>query len=239
MTFHSLEELNQALMEKIDLLNDAVMQTYGVSRRVLFERDERAYLKSIPDQSYSIVTQSKPTVGQNGHVWVSAIEKYLSVPYRLIGQKVTVLISNRIARIYHARQCVATHALSGIGLYSSQPDHLSSVHREYLNSLSPDTLRDKARAIGPQVEALINAVLGRGQFPEQMYKTCQGILALRLKCDALRFQRCCELAVANNLTSLRYLTHLVNSSHVTFTDESVATGNLPRHDNIRGKNSFI
>ncbi len=239
MTFYSLEELNQALMEKVDLLNNAVMQHYGVSRSVLLERDERAHLKPIPDQPYSMVRQSKPTVGQNGHVWISSMEKYLSVPYRLIGQKVTVLISNGIARIYHKRECVATHALSGTGLYSSQPDHLSSVHREYLNNLSPDTLREKARAIGPEVEALINAVLSRAQFPEQMYKTCQGILALRLKCDRRRFQKCCQLAVANNLTSLRYMTHLVNSNHVTFSDESGSTGSLPQHDNIRGRDSFI
>jgi len=238
-TFYSLEELNQRLTEKVDQLNEAVMQRYGVSRNVLLERDERAHLKAIPDQPYVIVQQSKPTVGQNGHVWISCLEKYLSVPYRLIGQKVTVLISNGIARIYHQRTCVATHALAGTGLYSSQPEHLSSVQNEYLNSLSPDILREKARTIGPEVEALINAVLSRGQFPEQMYKTCQGILALRLKCDRIRFQRCCELAVANNLTSLRYMTHLVNSTHVSFTEDAAPSGGLPDHGNIRGRDSFL
>src|SRR5690606_9869759 len=141
MTFHSLEELNQALREKVDLLNDAVMQDYGVTRRTLLERDERAALKPLPAHPYSLVQQSKHTVGQNGHVKVTSIGKYLSVPYRLIGQKVTVLISNGIARIYHDRQCVATHAITRGELYISQADHMSSVHREYLNSQSPDSLR--------------------------------------------------------------------------------------------------
>lgn len=239
MTFYSLEELNQALSEKVELLNDAVMQDYGVSRKTLLDRDERALLKPLPAHPYSLVNQSKHTVGQNGHIKVTSINKYLSVPYRLIGQKVTVLISNGLARIYHQRQCEATHAISNEQLYISNPDHLSSVHKEYLNGLSPDSLRAKARAIGPEVEALINAVLSRGLFPEQMFKTCQGILALQLKCDRARFQQCCRLAVANNLTSLRYMRHLVTSAHVKFNEEPSASGGLPMHDNIRGRDNYI
>lgn len=239
MTFHSLEELNQALREKVDLLNDAVMQDYGVTRRTLLERDERAALKPLPAHPYSLVQQSKHTVGQNGHVKVTSIGKYLSVPYRLIGQKVTVLISNGIARIYHDRQCVATHAITRGELYISQADHMSSVHREYLNSQSPDSLRQRARAIGPEVEALISAVLSKGLFPEQMYKTCQGILALHLKCEPDRFRKCCQLAVANDLTSLRYMRHLVSNAHASFDEQDNPSGKLPTHDNIRGPENYI
>lgn len=239
MTFYSLEELNQALREKVDLLNNAVMQDYGVSRIMLLERDERPTLKPLPAHPYSLVQQSKPTVGQNGHVKVTSIGKYLSVPYRLIGQKVTVLVSNGIARIYHERQCVATHAITRGELYISQADHLSSVHKEYISSQSPDSLRLKARAIGPEVEALISAVLSRGLFPEQMYKTCQGILGLQVKCKPERFRKCCQLAVANNLTSLRYMRHLVTSAHVKFDEESASLGGLPQHNNLRGRENYI
>lgn len=76
MTFHSLEELNQALREKVDMLNEAVMQDYDVSRRMLLDRDERSTLKPLPAQAYSLVKQSKPTVSVNGHVKVSSIGKY-------------------------------------------------------------------------------------------------------------------------------------------------------------------
>lgn len=224
---------------QLQLLNDAVMQDYGVSRKTLLERDERLHLKPLPVHPYAMVRQSKAIVGQNGHVKVGSIGKYLSVPYRLIGQKVTVLISNSIARIYHQRQCVATHAIVKEGIYITQAEHLSSVHKEYLNSLSPDILRQRARVIGPEVEALINAVLARGQFPEQMYKTCQGILALKLKCDRAYFRKCCELAVANNLISLRYMRHLVSSDHVNFNEDQSSLGSLPLHDNIRGRENYI
>lgn len=239
MTFHSLEEVNQALRQKVELLNEAIMQDYGVSRKTLLERDERALLKPLPSAPYALVKESRPTVSVNGHVKISSIGKYLSVPYRLIGQKVTVLISNGIARIYHLRECVATHAISGTGLYITQSDHMASVHQEYLKSLSPDELKRKARLIGPEVEGLISAVLSKGLFPEQMFKTCQGILALHAKGDNDRFRQCCRWALANNLTSLRYMKHLMGSSHVTFEEHQSFNGKLPIHDNIRGQEHYI
>ncbi len=236
--FYSLEEINQALLEKVTLLNDAIMQNYGVSRKTLLERDERVHLKPLPVQSYALVKQSQATVTVNGHVKISSIGKYLSVPYRLIGQKVTVLISNGVARIYHARECVATHVLSGTGLYITQSDHMASSHREYLESFYPDELKRRALTIGPEVESLIMAILKRGLFPEQTYKTCQGILALHSREASDRFRQCCRWALANNLTSLRYMKHLMGSPHVNFEEVSRSTS-LPSHDNVRGPQNYV
>lgn len=238
LTFYSLEEINQALSEKLDQLNDNVMQDYGVSRRLMFERDERPHLKALPAAPYTLVRQAKVTVLQNGHVKIKSIGKYLSVPYRLIGQKVTVLISNGIARVYHKRECVASHVVTKGSLYITQRDHLASAHQEYLNNLSPDTLKQKALAIGPEVQAVITAVLDRGQYPEQAYRTCQGILALQLKCERAKLRKCCEVALANKLISLRYLRHLVTSPHVTFDEPLFTQGSLPLHQNIRGRDNY-
>lgn len=238
MTFYSLEELNQALFEKVDQLNENVMQDYGVSRRVMFERDEKSKLKALPAEPYSLVRQAKVTVLQNGHIKIKSIGKYLSVPYRLIGQKVTVLISNGIARVYYQRECVATHVISKGGLYITKQEHMASAHQEYLNNLSPDILKQKALAIGPEVESLISAVLKKGLYPEHAYKTCQGILALQFKCERDRFRKSCQVAVANGLISLRYMRHLVSSPHVTFIEPCSTQGSLPLHQNIRGSENY-
>jgi transposase len=238
MVFYSLEELNQALSEKMSDLNDMVMQDYGVSRRLLLERDERAALKPLPATPYQLVRQTKVTVMQNGHIKLKSIGKYLSVPYRLIGQKVTVLISNGLARIYYQRECVATHVTAGGGLYLTQKDHLASVHQDYLDSMSPEVLKEKGRAIGPEAEGVIVAVLAKAQHPEQAYKTCQGILALQFKCDRKKYLFCCRMALANELVSLRYLRHLIGSPHVVFRPGPDPQTSLPLHDNIRGSQSY-
>ena len=238
MTFYSLEELNQALSEKMNDLNDAIMQDYGVSRRVILERDERQTLKPLPPVPYQLIRQMKVTVMQNGHIKLKSIGKYLSVPYRLIGQKVTVLLSNGIARIYYQRECVATHIVLHSGLYVTKKDHLASAHQDYLDSLSPEVLKQKARAIGPEAEGVIVAVLAKAQHPEQAYKTCQGILALQFKCDRKRYLLCCRLALANELTSLRYLRHLIASPHVILQAVPAPQTSLPVHPNIRGSQNY-
>jgi transposase len=238
MTFYSLEELNGALMEKVKDLNDSIMQDYGVSRRVLMERDERQTFKPLPKEPYCLIRQLRPTVLQNGHVKIKSIGKYLSVPYHLIGQKVTVLLSNGIARIYYDRECVATHILTKGGLYITKADHLSSTHQEYLNNLSPEILKQKALTIGAEAETLIAAVLAGAQHPEQAYKTCQGIMALQFKCDRKKFLLCCKTAVANNLISLRYMRHLVCSPYVTLNEERRVQASLPLHQNIRGPENY-
>lgn len=238
MIFHSLEELNRALMEKMKVLNEGIMQDYGVSRRLLLERDEQQTLKSLPREPYCLVRQVRPTVLQNGHVKIKSIGKYLSVPYRLIGRKVTVLLSNGIARIYHERECIATHILTQGSLYITKTEHMASAHRAYLDNLSPETLKQKARAIGPEAERIIAAVLDRAQHPEQAYKTCQGIMALQFKCDRKKFLLCCKTAVDNNLISLRYMRHLVSSPHVNLQDQPANQTSLPLHHNIRGPEHY-
>lgn len=238
MTFYSLEELNAALAEKMNILNDAIMQDYGVSRRTLLERDERPLLKPLPSSPYQLVRQTKVTVLQNGHIKLSSIKKYLSVPYRLIGQKVTVLLSNGIARIYYQRECVATHVVSGGGLYITKTDHLASAHQDYLASLSPEALKQKARAVGPEVEAVITAVLSKAIHPEHAYKTCQGILALQFKCERSKYLLCCRIAMANDMVSLRYLRHLTGSPYVEQSSDELSKTTLPVHQNLRGAANY-
>lgn len=234
MTFYSLEELNLALSEKIKNLNDSIMQDYGVSRRTILERDERSMLKPLPEQPYQFVRQMKVTVLQNGHIKLKSVGKYLSVPYRIIGQKVTVLVSNGIARIYYQRECVATHILSSGGLYITKTEHMASAHQDYLASLSPEVLKQKARAIGPEAESVIAAVLAKAQHPEQAYKTCQGILALQFKCERKKYLLCCRMALANDLVSLRYLRHLTASPYVNQLPDTGEHTALPVHQNVRG-----
>src|SRR5690606_19867770 len=151
-TFRSLEELNQALSEKVDLLNDAVMQDYGVSRKMLLERDERRVLKSLPDHPYSLVEQAKATVGKNGKVRVKSIGKYLRAPCVLLGLTVRRLTDRVVVRTYNAAQCVAMRAIVTGQFYSSNPGHLLSVHKQFVSSLACDAHRFKAHAILPEVE---------------------------------------------------------------------------------------
>ena len=55
-TFFSLAELNEAIWEKLEVLNARPMQKLGVSRRELYERLDRPVLKPLPQESYELST---------------------------------------------------------------------------------------------------------------------------------------------------------------------------------------
>ena len=85
-TFFSLAELNEAIWEKLEVLNARPMQKLGVSRRELYERLDRPVLKPLPQESYELSTWKRCRVNIDYHVEVE--NNLYSVPYQLIHEKV-------------------------------------------------------------------------------------------------------------------------------------------------------
>lgn len=75
--FFSLEELNEALDEQMDLLNDRPMSGLGVSRRELFESEERRVLRPLPAEEYEPVAWKRAKVHLDYHV---EVDRHYRVP---------------------------------------------------------------------------------------------------------------------------------------------------------------
>lgn len=235
-TFYSLEQLNQALERLCTQFNDRVMKSYGSSRQAIFLRDEIAHMKPLPNAPYAFVKQLNLMVGNNAHVHIAKDKQYYSVPYRLIGQRVKVVCSCQLIKIYHHGACVATHAVTG-QRYTTVADHMPSQHNAYLQGMNPEWLEKQAQNIGSAVRAVVVHVLGRSMHPEQNYKTCQGILSLARKHDHARLNAACKLALESNCVALQYLKKQCENIHFTPDIPPVNT-TLPTHQNVRGAATF-
>lgn len=235
-TFHSIEQLNQALEGLCEQFNDRVMKSYGSSRQAIFLRDEIAHMKPLPKAPYLFVKQLSLMVANNAHVNIAKEKQYYSVPYRLIGQRVKLIYSSELVKVYHHGECVATHAITG-QRYTTVADHMPSHHKAYLNGMSPEYLEKQAQSIGSAVRAVIIYVLGRSMHPEQNYKTCQGILSLAKKHSYTRLNDCCKLALDLNCITLQYIKKQCENIHFTPEIPPVNT-TLPAHQNIRGAATF-
>ena len=62
--------------------------------------------------------------------------------------------------------------------YTTQKDHLSSHHRHYLDR-SPDYYIAKAKAKCHELYLLTQLIFEQPQHPEQLYRTCDGLLRLQ------------------------------------------------------------
>ena len=235
-TYYSLEELNQALGSYCHEFNQQIMKDYGLSREALYQRDELQYMKALPDVPYQLVKRYTLKVGQNGHVYLGTQKQHYSVPYRLVGQKVHVVVTRSLLKIYYKSECVATHPVTA-KRYNTVADHMASEHQAYLESINPQWLVAQARRIGQDTEKAIVHVLSRAKHPEQNYKTCQGILSLEKKHGASRLNKVCAFVLEADAVSYNYIKRLCESVHFG-TSLNYTQTQLPLHANIRGPEGY-
>ncbi len=237
LTFHSLQEVKQALLDLVMQLNDRTMKLYGCSRKVLLDRDERSLLIPLPKQPYELKTHFLLTVQDNCHVYVSSQKKYYSAPYRLIGQKVQVIITASLVNIYYQGNCVATHLSTLTPKYVTQADHLPSHHQIVLKGMNADLLKQRAAIYGESVVKVIETVLKKSKHAEQAYKTCRGILALAGKTSAQTLIDACQIALEYNVCTYNHILRIATGKYAnrTFTTDNDP---LPPHNNIRGASTY-
>ena len=92
--FHSLEDLNRAIREKLEEYNSRKMQKVGLSRRELFIETEKIELKPLPIEEYEIRNFKRLKVQFNYHIYLSDDKHYYSVPFKHRGKQVEVLYTN-------------------------------------------------------------------------------------------------------------------------------------------------
>jgi hypothetical protein len=108
-TFFALHEINEAVWDLLDALNDKPMQGYGdQTRRERFALIDQPALRPLPPDPFCLTALAPDRlVARNYHVMHD--QHHYSVPYALVGQRVDVHVSGGLVEIYHAGRHVARH----------------------------------------------------------------------------------------------------------------------------------
>lgn len=237
-SFTSIEELNSSLLELSIDMNNRQMKDYGASRKELFEREEKPVMRALPAEPYEHYSQHRLKVSSNSHVFLSRRKQHYSVPYHLIGQYVSLLVSSSLVKIYHGKECVATHAMRS-GRYITEAKHLPSHYNDYKQALNPEVLIERAERIGPEVRLIVDLFLKRTAHPEQNFKSCLGILNMvPRECTKERLAEACQAALNMKAYSYKFIRTFCKSPYADTTAHSNQNGALPRHSNIRGSQSY-
>jgi transposase len=230
-TFFSLAELNQAIREQLDQLNNKVMLAVGRTRRQEFEDIDRPNLRPVPEKPYEYAVRKTARVNIDYHV---EFEKHLySVPHGLIHQEVELHATEHMLEIFHKGKSVAIHPRSfKPGRFSTLHEHMPPNH-QFMDRVNPEFLLQWANSVGPYTTALINATLKSRPFPEQAYRSCLGILSLAKKHLHPQIELACQAAMEAKTFSYKAvkeeLDWLSKQAALSVTPET-----LPTHANIRG-----
>lgn len=234
--FHSLTSLNKAIAESVLLHNQTRMQHRPYCREERFLADEKHKLKALPEQPFELKFYRSLKVAKNNHILLMQDKHYYSVPFAHIGKQAKVVYTRNMVYIYIDGKRVAVHVRNyGQGGYTTDKEHLCSTHKHYLNR-SPEYYINMAKSKNSELAKLIEQIFKQNRPPEQLYRTCDGLLSLQRKTNAGHFSKACSIALTNNMLSYKALCKLIENK-ANFSDDVTGTNNtkpLPEHDNIRG-----
>jgi len=158
------------------------------------------------------------------------------VPYRLTGATVTVRLTATMLEVLHRDTQVAVHARSTLkGRFTTEPTHRSKAHDRHVE-WTPSRLIAWGTRIGPATGALVEGLLARYAHPEQSYRTCPGLFALKRRYDATRLEAACRRAGDAGTISYRSVQSILATGLDSPPLDGVeATTHLPAtHDFVRG-----
>jgi len=231
-TFFSLAELNAAIGDCVEQINNRVTRHLGASRRSLFEQVERSTLKSLPATEYVFAYWKQCRAGIDYHVEID--KHYYSVPYTLVRQELWASYTASTVEVFHRGKRVAAHRRGPPNRgHTTLPEHMPSSHRRYADWTVERIMRE-AGEIGPNATALIEVILREKRHPEQGFRACRGIVNLVGRFPRERVEAACERALAIGTRSFSSVKSILDTKLDRKRPEKAAEGPAIVHDNIRG-----
>lgn len=237
-TFFSLVELNEAIWEELEVVNNAPFQRRDISRRQLFNEIEKTELKPLPKQRYEIRKYQLSKVEFHHHIYLREDKHYYSVPYQNTGHKVKTLYTERIVEIFKDNVRIAIHKRNRTPYgYTTISEHMPK-NNEFVSDWDTSRFVKWASQIGGSVKIFIQRLLDSKEHPQQAFKSCLGVLNLSKKYKNQDLEIVCQRALEYNSISMKFIKNsLTNNIHKTATEEQEER-DLPFHENIRGKEQY-
>jgi transposase len=239
-TFYSLEELNEAVEEKMLEHNQTRMQQRPYSREEQFFAVEKGALSPLPDEPYQMKFYCDLQVRNDGFVYLARDRHYYSVPYIHTGKRSRVIYTRTLVKIFIDGELVATHErVTGFGR-TWLKEHLASASRAILER-SAEYYEDRAARYSLTLKQLISDMfldLEQKSLPAEFrYQTCDFMFSLQRKTPREDFEQACRIAIENRTYTGKFLQNVINNLAGAKQQAGNDMRNNPEpsnHENMRG-----
>jgi transposase len=235
--FFSLAELNQAIAELLEGLNQRPFRKREGSRASLFAALDQPVLRPLPAERYQFGAWQRARVNIDYHVEVD--RHYYSVPYPLTGQAVEVRLSATTVEIFHRSVRVASHARSYQAYQATTvAEHRPKSHQKHLE-WTPSRLIEWARTVGPATAGLFEQILASKPHPEMGYRSCLGVLRLARQYSLERVEAAAKRALHLRACSYQSVKSMLERQLDRLPLEQTPAPRVPlEHPNLRGAAYF-
>jgi len=234
--FFGPSELNQAIRELVEKLNQRSFRKRPGSRASLFAELDRPALGPLPTERFEIHHWNQARVNIDYHVQFD--RHFYSVPYTLSGQPVEIRSTATTVEIFHRGQRVASHARSPQPYQATTiPQHRPKSHQQHL-AWPPSRLLTWAQSVGPFTAQLFAEILKNKPHPEMGYRSCLGILRLGQRHSTGRLEAAARRAVSTGACSYPSVKSILARSLDRQPLEALPSPPPLAHENLRGPAYF-
>ena len=176
--FFSLAEVNAAIWEELESLNNRPMKEYGgQTRRQRFEELDKPYAQQLPAEPFKISSVKLDVlVGHNYHIRFE--DHFYSVPYNLTSQRVDVYQIGPIIEIYHDNIHVCRHQAGSPNFgYTTTTEHMPPSHA-FVKGWSKEWFIAQASEIGPATAEAASQIMNSRDHVQQGFNAVMGVLRL-------------------------------------------------------------
>ena len=236
--FYSLAELNAAIRELLDKLNNRKMRKIERTRKELFEELDKPAAISLPERRYEYADWKICRVNIDYHVEIK--NHYYSVPYQLIHEQVDARITENTIEIFYKHKRITSHLRSYMKWgHTTKPEHMPTAHQKYLDQ-TPTKLIAWAQQVGPNTVEVVQKIFDSRKYIQQSYRSCMGIKRLEDYYPKERIENACTRAVKYRAYSYKSVKAILVGGLDKQSDSFGNIENAPRfvHENIRGEGYY-
>jgi hypothetical protein len=171
--FTSVAEINRALAECVERINDRAHTRFGVSRRERFEAAEKAALKALPVNEADFGEWKDATLHPDCYVYIEG--DYYSAPHIHRHKKLRVKISENQVEIFLKLERLTIHPRSRHrnGRRVRHEEHFPLASQAYYEA-TPQKLLSQSRFIHPELNRLFVELFNTDVFGH--IRRCQGFV---------------------------------------------------------------
>jgi transposase len=234
--FFSIEELNQAIRELRDRINQRPFRKREGSRATEFAAVDKPAMGPLPAERFDLSEWSRARVDIDYHIAFDT--NYYSAPYNLVQELVEVRSTPTTIEVFHKSQRVASHLRAhGHGHAVTIHEHRPRSHQAHLK-WTPSRIVRWAQTIGPNTARLFERILADKPHPEMGYRGCLGIIRLAERYSAQRVEAASERALITGACRYKSVESILKNSLDRVSQSSSPPIATPPHDNIRGAEYF-
>jgi transposase len=235
--FFSVIDVNKAVRELLERVNQKPFRKRPGSRASLFIELDKPALRELPAERFDMSQWTRARVNIDYHVAFDS--NYYSVPYNLVHAVVEIRSTPTTVEILHKGQRVASHLRGhGHGKAITVHEHRPKSHQAHLE-WTPSRMVNWAQNIGPQTAQLFERILADKPHPEMGYRGCLGLIRLAEQYTPQRMEAAAQRALltgACNYESVKsILKHSLDAAPVA---KPTPPKTAPPHDFIRGSEYF-